>query len=267
MLKISIIIPFYQKHQTIERCLDSTRFNTLNYEVIIIDDGGAPPLPEVIKEKFPNIITIRQENRGPGAARNKGASIAQGEYLLFLDADDFLHEDFEKEISLLIYDNPEVIVGSFYYLGKKQPRQPFLDGELTTAGVLAPAKLNLDQFRLACNFFQPGACMIRKGVFQKTKGYFDRQNILFGEDIYLWFQVLLFCPEIKRTSQVLVYVDDNYSVLGIGRRRGKPISALALCPDNEFEPYCINKDRKFTQKFLFLYRKEISNLSDLRGAL
>jgi glycosyltransferase involved in cell wall biosynthesis len=259
MPKISIIIPFYQKQQTVERCLQSAGFSSTSYEIIIVDDGSTPPLAENIKDKFPNLTIIRQKNSGPGAARNKGADIAQGEYLLFLDADDFLHQDFEKEVSLLMHDKPEVIVGSFYYVGKKQKCQPFFDGEQVSAGILAPAQINLDQFRTACNFFQPGACLIRKEIFQKTKGYYDLKNILFGEDIYLWFQVLLFCPQIKRTPKILVYVDDNYSVLGVGKKSGKPISALALCQDEVFEPYCINQTRSFMKKFLFFYRKEMSN--------
>jgi glycosyltransferase involved in cell wall biosynthesis len=259
MPKISIIIPFYQKQQTVERCLQSVAFFSISYEVIIVDDGSTPPLAENIKDKFPNLNIIRQKNSGPGAARNKGANIAQGEYLLFLDADDFLHQDFEKEVSLLMDDKPEVIVGSFYYVGKKQNCQPFFDGEPVCEGILDPAQINLDQFRTACNFFQPGACMIRKDIFQKTKGYYDLKNILFGEDIYLWFQVLLLCPQIKRTPKILVYVDDNYSVLGVGKKSGKPISALALCRDEVFEPYCINQTRSFMKKFLFFYRKEMSN--------
>lgn len=259
MPKISIIIPFYQKHQTVERCLQSITFSSISYEVIIVDDGSTPPLAKNIEDKFPNLTIIREKNSGPGAARNKGANIARGEYLLFLDADDFLHQDFEKEVSLLMDNNPEVIVGSFYYVGKKQNCQPFFDGEQICEGILAPAQINLDQFRTACNFFQPGACMIRKDVFQKTKGYYDLKKILFGEDIYLWFQVLLFCPQIERTPKILVYVDDNYSVLGVGRKSGKPISALALCRDEEFEPYCINKNPRFMRNFLFSYRKELSN--------
>jgi len=259
MPKISIIIPFYQKQQTIERCLQSVAFSSTSYEVIIVDDGSMPPLAENIKDKFPNLTIIKQKNSGPGAARNKGADIAQGEYLLFLDADDFLHQDFEKEVSWLMDDKPEVIVGSFYYVGKKQNSQPFFDGELVTEGILAPAQINLDQFRTACNFFQPGACMIRKDIFQKTKGYYDLKNILFGEDIYLWFQVLLLCPQIKRTPKILVFVDDNYSVLGVGRKSGKPISALALCRDEEFESYCINQNPRFMRNFLFSYRKEMSH--------
>ena len=260
MLKISIIIPFYQKHQTVERCLQSIAFSSLSYEVIIVDDGSTPPIAENIKDKFSNLTIIRQKNSGPGAARNRGATMARGEYLLFLDADDFLHPNFEKEIIQLLDNKPEVIVGGFYYLEKKIPRQPFFVGEQLTQGVLTPAKLNLDQFRAACDFFQPGACIIRTDIFKKTKGYFDRQKILFGEDIYLWLQVLLLCPQILRTPQMLVYVDDNYSVLGVGKKSGKPISALALCRDQEFEPYCINQNPRFMKNFLFSYRKEMSNL-------
>ena len=97
MAEISVIIPFYQKHATLRRCLESIRFQGVQAEILVVDDGSMPPLN---KEDFgeTEFYVIHQENAGPGSARNRGAAEAKGRYLLFLDADDYLHPDFETHI-------------------------------------------------------------------------------------------------------------------------------------------------------------------------
>lgn len=258
MVQISVIIPFYQKHQTIERCIRSIDFKSIETEILIIDDGSEPPLSTKIKEKFPSLRIFKQKNSGPGSARNRGAAEAKGQYLLFLDADDFLHPDFEKNFLPLIALNKEVIVGACHYLKKNLTQAPYFAGEAVRETTLQPARLSLNEFRKACDFFAAGTCLIQRSVFRKTQGYFDKTNISFGEDIYLWFQVLLNCSEIYRLPTVAVMVDDHFSVLGIGRKQGKPIAALATCQASEFNPLCVSKNIQFVENFLNLYRREIS---------
>lgn len=258
MIEISIIIPCYQKSKTLVRCLESISFKDIQVEILLVDDGSSPPVSINEAKKYPHLRVIRQENAGPGAARNRGAAEAVGRYLLFLDADDFLHPNFEKIITPHIAKNWGVIIGGFHYLGKSTSHLPYLTGEKNKEGLLPVSQMNQKSFRRACDFFAAGACLIRREIFQKTKGYYAVKKVLFGEDIYLWLQVMLFCPEIYRLSDILVMVDDNYSSLGVGKKGGKPISALALCPASEFFPLCLNKSRKFLNKFLGLYRQEVS---------
>ncbi len=97
-MKLSIIIPLYNKEKYIEGCLKSLLAQDIaptDYEIIIVDDGSKDAgalLVEQYAEKNANanIQLIRQRNQGPSAARNRALKEAKGDYLYFLDADDYL---------------------------------------------------------------------------------------------------------------------------------------------------------------------------------
>lgn len=85
----SIIIPTYNRVDLIHRALNSVWSQTFtDYEVIVIDDGSTDGTWEELCKLKDKIITLQQNNKGPGAARNLGAQHASGEYLAFLDSDD-----------------------------------------------------------------------------------------------------------------------------------------------------------------------------------
>ena len=93
MKAVSIIIPTYNVEGYIGICLDSIlKQNMQNFEIIIIDDGSKDKSHEVALEyqkKYPGKIrAYKQENTGQGGARNKGITLAEGEYILFVDSDD-----------------------------------------------------------------------------------------------------------------------------------------------------------------------------------
>ena len=91
-MKISIVIAYHDEKQYIKDCLASLAEQTFqDFEVILVCDGcGAPE--EGIPEKL-NIVTVMQEEKGVAAVRNAGIEKARGEYVLFLDADDYLAEE------------------------------------------------------------------------------------------------------------------------------------------------------------------------------
>lgn len=103
--KISIIIPIYNSESTIEQCLNSI-FNQSynNYEIICIDDGSTDNSSQIIKNyscKHNNLKYYYQQNSGPSSARNMGIEMANGDYLMFIDSDDFFCNNhcFEKIMS------------------------------------------------------------------------------------------------------------------------------------------------------------------------
>lgn len=93
MIKISVILPVYNTEKYLKQCLDSIVNQTLQeIEVICVDDGSTDSSLNILKAyaaKDERIIIIEQKNKGAGAARNAGIGIAKGEYLSFLDSDDF----------------------------------------------------------------------------------------------------------------------------------------------------------------------------------
>lgn len=93
MMKISVIIPCYNMEDYISECLNSVLTQTLqNIEIICIDDGSEDRTFDILKEyedRANNLRVLKQKNQGSGIARNLGISVASGEYLAFMDADDF----------------------------------------------------------------------------------------------------------------------------------------------------------------------------------
>lgn len=95
--KISVIIPVYNTEKYLCECLDSVINQTLeDIEIICVDDGstdGSPKILEDYSRKDSRITVIIQENCGSGPARNKGIRTAKGEYVVFMDSDDYYPED------------------------------------------------------------------------------------------------------------------------------------------------------------------------------
>jgi len=129
---ISIVIPVYNQARHLVNCLTSIKKQTYNnYEIIVINDGSTDNIIEVV-EKFKQIFGYRlsyweQENRGAGAARNMGAKLAEGEYLIFCDAD-VVMEPLMLELMLkTLKDNPQAsfCYSSFIWGHKKFKLWPF----------------------------------------------------------------------------------------------------------------------------------------------
>jgi glycosyltransferase involved in cell wall biosynthesis len=85
----SVIIPTFNRAALLERALDSVWRQTFrDFEVIVVDDGSTDSTDLVLERFADRLVAVRQENAGPSAARNRGAALATGEYLAFLDSDD-----------------------------------------------------------------------------------------------------------------------------------------------------------------------------------
>lgn len=95
---VSVVIPAYNVSNYIEKCVESVRNQTYkNLEIILIDDGSTDSTPMIldkISKQDDRILVIHNSNRGVSATRNCGISKARGDYITFVDGDDFLAEDF-----------------------------------------------------------------------------------------------------------------------------------------------------------------------------
>ena len=129
----SVIIPCYNAATTIERALDSLVIQAYrDWEVICIDDCSKDNTREVIKayadkHKDSNIsLLCNEKNSGPGVSRNKGIAIAQGEYLCFLDADDYYDLSTFKVLDKEIGETDADIVfyGCNQIIGKTLRKRP-----------------------------------------------------------------------------------------------------------------------------------------------
>lgn len=93
-MKISVIVPIYKSERYLKRCVDSILNQTYsNLEVILVDDGSPDNCPEICesyRDDDIRVIVIHQQNAGVSAARNAGLDIASGEYVTFVDSDDYI---------------------------------------------------------------------------------------------------------------------------------------------------------------------------------
>lgn len=117
--KISIIIPVYRAERTIAKCIESVLQNSYpDYEIIIISDGAIDNSWEILeqyREKYPNKIRIfKQENQGVAKTRNTGIDYATGKYVMFIDGDDWIEEDYlQKFVAEIETKDLNMVIGSY----------------------------------------------------------------------------------------------------------------------------------------------------------
>lgn len=103
-IKVSIIVPVYNSEKYLYRCLDSLVNQSLNeIEIILINDcstDGSMLILKEYKEKYPSKIFLidLKENKKPGGARNEGMKVAKGEYIGFVDSDDYIEKEMYEEL-------------------------------------------------------------------------------------------------------------------------------------------------------------------------
>lgn len=117
MPKVSVIVPAYNSEQELKACLDSLVEQTeKDIEIIVIDDGSTDKsieIEEEYKNNYPNIRVYRnKENLGQSETRNRGIQLAEGDYIAFLDSDDYVNPEMYEELYKAAIDNnmPELIV-------------------------------------------------------------------------------------------------------------------------------------------------------------
>ena len=113
---VSIIVPIYKVEPYLRRCLDSIVNQTYtNLEIILVDDGSPDTCPQICDEyaaKDKRIVVIHKENGGLSDARNAGLEISKGEYISFVDSDDWVDEKYiEILLNSAIAENTDIAIG------------------------------------------------------------------------------------------------------------------------------------------------------------
>lgn len=115
--KISIIVPIYNVEKYLERCVDSLVNQTYeNIEIILVDDGSPDYCPQLCDEyakKDSRIVVIHKKNGGLSDARNYGLCKASGEYILYVDSDDYIELDSCEKLVNGMANNVDMVVGAY----------------------------------------------------------------------------------------------------------------------------------------------------------
>lgn len=118
---ISVVVPVYNAENYLRRCIDSILSQTnADFELILVDDGSSDRSIEICDsypDKDARVLTIHQANRGQAAARNAGIQRAHGEYIVFLDSDDYwICDNALSEMESLLHEHSETDVVLFGYV-------------------------------------------------------------------------------------------------------------------------------------------------------
>jgi len=105
MIKISVVVPVYNAERYLIKCINSIMNQSFNeeYELILVNDGSEDHSEDIIDKKIEEfgldkIIKVNQKNGGQGKARNAGVRVARGEYITFVDSDDYIDKEMLKDL-------------------------------------------------------------------------------------------------------------------------------------------------------------------------
>lgn len=234
-MKVSVIVPLYNKAAHIQRCLDSIARQTFrDFEAIIIDDGSTDGSGELARSFGDGRFRmVSQSNAGPGAARNRGALEARAEILAFLDADDeWLPEYLENNLAALDSADPEVAAASCGYLESGVDLRELWESRGLRPGVFKTAPSTSPALLIAAvAFMSPWNTVIRREVFVSLGGFYARKRALFAEDAWLMVQILLRHPVLIRFEPPLVLFNRDASELSANLPGKRPIEPFLLEPE------------------------------------
>ncbi|MEG4031091.1 MULTISPECIES: glycosyltransferase [unclassified Microcoleus] len=218
---ISVIIPVYNGDRYIVQAVESTLGQTFtNLEIIVVDDGSTDRTQQVLQPYFDRIRYIYQENQGVAAARNIACQLAQGEFLAFLDADDyFLPSKLEKQLACF---------DAYPTLDMVQTGWLIVDETGREISAVKPwqqaSKLDLESF-IIYKCVRPSAIMLRRKWWVKLGG-FDSQFPL-AEDLDFALRLALKgCKAVWLEETLTCYRQHNSNLMSIGFRVMKNIEIV-----------------------------------------
>lgn len=194
-MRFSIIIPLYNKAPYIANAIHSVFSQTFtDYELVIVDDGSKDDSAEIATKAIEgrkNCRLIHQENEGVSMARNNGVAASHGDYLCFLDADDWWEPTFLEEMSKLIVEFPDAgIYGTNYTIVNEIKRKTRV-AKIGVEEGFEKGYINYCQ-AYAKTMYMPlwtGAVCIPRYAFDETQGF--PVGIRLGEDFMLWMYISL----------------------------------------------------------------------------
>ena len=181
-MKISVVIPTFNRISLVARAIDSVLKQSLNpYEIIVVDDGSDDGTSEMIKNKYKSIKLIQQQNNGVSAARNNGIKHAKGDWIGLLDSDDeWTEKKLENQADRLIktpeYDfchTNEIWIRNGVRVNQRKKHQKY-------GGYIFEKCLDI------CRI-SPSSVLFRKNILDHV-GWFDNQ-LPVCEDYDLWLRI------------------------------------------------------------------------------
>ena len=213
---ISVIVPIYNAEKYLKICIDSIiNQSYYNIQIILVDDGSEDNCPAICDEYAQldtRIIVIHKKNQGLVLARKSGLQIATGEYITFVDADDYIDIDtYEKIVNNINYDMPDIIA---YDLIEEYSDRTVKKENQFSAGLYKEEQLKKKIYPKMLStgvFFEYGilpnlVCKFIRNDFAKKAGIEVNGEVRFGEDADATFQYMAKAQSV----QIIHYAPYHY---------------------------------------------------------
>ena len=211
-IKVSVIMPIYNAYDYLVPAMDSVLDQTLReIELICVDDGSTDSSYEIIKEyqkQDPRVRIITETNAGPALARNNGLKRARGEYIAFLDADDFFEPTLLEELYKLAKEKDLDIAITDYdlYINRKATFEvpiPAEHEEIYANGRLTSKNKDPDTIFLSTNGAVWNKLFRRSFITEKQLQFLSDVKIY--EDVYFVATALSFAGRIGKVEKTLMH--------------------------------------------------------------
>lgn len=200
-IKVSVILPVFNEAKYIKATLDSIiNQNFSDYEVIVIDDGSTDDTLNIVEKTFEGLSIphqiIHQENSGVSSARNKGISLARGEYIVFVDGDDYIltnhlsqlyNEGYDFTLTQMVKKEKDNLSNIHYYEFEEIDAEDFIKLEL--------------EMKIPFNFVQ---LSYKTDIIKKHNLKF-REDVTYGEDTDFAIRALSYGSSIKISNEITYY--------------------------------------------------------------
>ncbi len=185
----SVIIPMYNSELYISSTITSVLKQTFkNFELLIINDGSTDNSTEIVNQfNDTRIKLITKANGGVSSARNRGIKEAKGEYIAFLDSDDYWHPNHLEFASKYLSINNNIV---WYTSSQKNVNQITLKKEITLNNKFQ----YLNFFAGGIQFISSSNVIIKRNIVVKADGF--PENIKYGEDTVFWYKIGLMASKL-----------------------------------------------------------------------
>ena len=227
-MKYSIIIPVYNAQDKLRRCLDSiVSQDYYDYELILVNDGSKDNSAEICKEyyeKFAFIKFIDKDNGGASSARNAGIDAAKGKYILFVDSDDYVAENYFEEINGNETENG-LTVFTYTWLKNDGTKKREFSQNLLVDSVSLFEKVRLLILSRAIN--APYSKIFDADIIRNNHISFDT-SMPVAEDFNFALEYLIYCKEIMIVDNSIYFYDLTNSESLVHKRKEGLINIYPL---------------------------------------
>lgn len=227
MCRVSVIVPVYQVEQYLARCIDSILAQTFeDFELILVNDGtkdGCPAIMQAYADKDARIRQVHKENGGLSSARNAGLDVAKGEYIAFVDSDDYIAPTLlEDAVRAAEETGAEQVLFNYQLVVDGVQKGAYLD--------MTDETIDLQALGLANYFYrywmpyrhgqEAWSKLYRRSVIEENGLRYAPNNEVFAEDTLFSAMYLLHTKKIAALSKPYVYyVQRGDSLMGLAKPR------------------------------------------------